>query len=158
MTVEVRRSGLAVRSRHGFSDLSKASESALKTESVLLFGGAEEERRLFVKLGAPHRRGRDLEVPVTLGVPFESLAMTPMGKGYMAEVPLGLAAMDEKGGRSNLRTRLKVAVATLPKAGNYVRFQTVVRLRDIGQKLVFTVPDAQTGRAIWGDAKVERHP
>jgi len=157
VTVEVRRPSLAVRSRHGFSDLSKASESALKTESVLLFGGAEQERRLFVKLGAPHRRGRELEVPVTLGVPFEALTMLPMGKGYMAEVPLGLAAKDEKGGRSNLRTRLKVAVAALPKAGNYVRFQTVVRLRDIGQKLVFTVPDSQTGRAIWGDAKVERH-
>lgn len=156
VTVKVRGNGLAVRSRHGFSDLSKASEAALRTESVLLFGGSELERRLFVKLGTPHRRGRELEVPVTLGVPFEALAMTPRGKGYMAEVPLSLAAMDEKGGRSKLRTRLKVAVAMLPKAGNYVRFQTVVRLSDMGQRLVFTVPDSQTGRSIWGDANLER--
>jgi VWFA-related protein len=156
VAVKVQGRWLAVRSRHGFSDLSKASEAALKTESVLLFGGAEQERRLFVKLGAPHRRGRELEVPVTLGVPFEALAMTPWRKGYMAEVSLSLAAIDEKGGRSRLRTRLKVAVAALPKAGNYVRFQTVVRLSDLGQRLVFTVPDSQTGRSIWGDANVER--
>jgi len=156
VAVRMQGRGFEVRSRHGFSDLSKASEAALRTESVLLFGGAEPEKRLFVKLGAPHRRGRDLEVPVTLGVPFEALAMTPRGKGYLAEIPLSLAAMDEKGGRSNLRTRLKVAVATLPGAGNYVRFQTVVRLSDMGQRLVFTVPDSQTGRSIWGDANLER--
>jgi VWFA-related protein len=157
VSVKMQGRGLEVRSRQGFSDLSKASEAALRTESVLLFGGAEPEKRLFVKLGAPHRRGRDLEVPVTLGVPFEALAMTPRGKGYLAEIPLSLAAMDEKGGRSNLRTHLKVAVAMLPKAGNYVRFQTVVRLSDMGQRLVFTVPDSQTGRSIWGDANLERH-
>ncbi|HSS48785.1 MAG TPA: VWA domain-containing protein [Thermoanaerobaculia bacterium] len=156
VTVTVQGRWLEVRSRHGFSDLSKSSEAALRTESVLLFGGTQQERRLFVKLGAPHRRGRELEVPVTLGVPFEALAMAPRGKGYMAEVPLSLAAMDEKGGRSNLRTRLKVAVGTLPKAGNYVRFQTVIRLSDLGQRLVFTVPDSQTGRSIWGDANIER--
>jgi VWFA-related protein len=156
VTVKMQRSGLEVRSRQGFSDLSKESEAALRTESILLFGGAEPERRLFVKLGAPHRRGRDLEVPVTLGVPFEALAMKPRGKGYLAEIPLSLAAMDEKGGRSNLRAHLKVAVATLPGPGNYVRFQTVVRLSNMGQRLVFTVPDAQSGRSIWGDVNLER--
>jgi VWFA-related protein len=157
VTVKVQGRTLEVRSRHGFSDLSKSSEAALRTESVLLFGGGEPEKRLFVKLGAPQRRGRELEVPVTLGVPFEALAMTPRGTGYMAEIPLSLAAMDEKGGRSNLRTRLKVAVATLPAAGNYVRFQTVVRLSNVAQRLVFTVPDAQTGRSIWGDVNLVRH-
>jgi hypothetical protein len=157
VTVKMQGRGLEVRSRHGFSDLSKASEASLRTESVLLFGGAEPEKRLFVKLGAPHRRGRDLEVPVTLGVPFEALTMTPRGKGYLAEIPLSLAALDEKGGRANLRTHLKVAVATLPAAGNYVRFQTVVRLNDMGQRLVFTVPDSQSGRSIWGDANLARH-
>ncbi len=156
VTVTMQARGFEVRSRHGFSDLSKASEAALRTESVLLFGGAEPEKRLFVKLGAPHRRGRELEVPVTLGVPFESLTMAPRGKGYMAEIPLSLAAIDEKGGRSNLRTHLKVAVATLPGAGNYVRFQTVVRLSDMGQRLVFTVADSQTGRSVWGDANLAR--
>ncbi len=156
VTVEVRRPGLSVRSRHGFSDLSKKSESALKTEGVLLFGGAAPERRLFVKLGAPHRKGRELDVPVTLGVPFEVLALTPQGKGYLAEVPLALAAMDEQGGRSDLRIRLKVALPTLPQAGNYVRFQTVVHLRNLGQRLVFTAPEPASGGTVWGEVSLVR--
>jgi len=156
VTIETRRPGLAVRSRLGFSDLSKASERALKAESVLLFGGAAQDRRLFVKLGAPRRHGRDLEVPVLLGVPFEALSLTPQGKGYLADIPMALAAMDEKGGRSDLRTRLKVAIPILPQAGNYVRFQTVVLLRNIGQKLVFTVPDQASGGTVWGEANLTR--
>ena len=158
VTIEVRRPGLTVRSRHGFSDLSKASETALKTEGVLLFGGKEEERRLFVKLGSPRRKGRELAVPVTLGVPFEALTMTPQEKGYRGEVFLALAAMDEKGGRADMRAHLKIAVPTLPQAGNYVRFQTVVRVRNIDQRLVFTVPDPASGRTVWGEANLTRSP
>jgi hypothetical protein len=65
--------------------------------------------------------------------------------------------MDEKGGRSTLRSHLKVSIATLPAIGNYVKFQTVVRLSDMAQRLVFTIPDAQTGRSIWGDVNLVRH-
>ena len=53
-----RRAGLKVRSRGGFSDLSKRTENAMKAESVLLFGGAEQDRRLIVRLGAPKPAGR----------------------------------------------------------------------------------------------------
>ena len=156
VVVTVGGSGLAVRARHGFSDLSKASEAALRTESVLLFGGGEPDKRLVVQLGTPKRDGREVEVPITLGVPFESLVMRPGGVGYVAEVPLSLAAIDEKGGRTSLRTRLKVTMATLPTAGNYVRFQTNIRLNNVAQRLVFTVPDQQTGKSIWGDVNIER--
>jgi VWFA-related protein len=153
VTVEVRRPDLKVRSRSGFSDLSRRTEAAMKAESVLLFGGAAEERRLIVKLGEARRKGRDFEVPVILGVPVEALALTPDGKGYLADVPLAVAAMDGKGGRADLpASRLKVAITALPKAGTYARFQTVVRLRDAGQRLVFTVPDPVSGRPLWGEA------
>ena len=158
VSVTVAGSGLAVRSRHGFSDLSKSSEAALRTESVLLFGGAEAEKQLFVTLGRPQREGKEMEVPVTLGVPFESLTMTPKEGGYVAEIPLSLAALDEKGERASLRTHLRVAVATLPAAGNYVRFQTSVRLKNLAQRLVLTVPDARTGRSIWGAVDLRRRP
>ena len=94
-------------------------------------------------------------MPVTLGVPVEALALTPQGKGYLAEVPLAVAAMDEKGGRADLpASHLKVVVTTLPKTGTYARFQTVVRLREAGQRLVFTVPDPVSGQALWGEAEV----
>jgi VWFA-related protein len=156
VTVTAAGSGLAVRSRYGFSALSKPAVAALHTESLLLFGGAPSEKRLFVKLGPPRPQGKEVAVPVLLGVPFEALTLTPRGKGYVAELPLSLSALDEKGGRSSLHTRLEVALPTLPVAGNYVRFQTVIRLSNLGQRLVFTVPDEQNGRSLWGEASFDR--
>jgi hypothetical protein len=155
LTVETRRAGLKVRTRGGFSDLSKRTESAMKAESALLFGGAERDRRLIVRLGEPKRAGRGrLEIPVTLGVPVESLALTPKGAGYIAETPLAVVAMDGKGGRADLPgSRLSVALTGAPKAGTYARFQTVVRVSDAGQRLVFSVQDPVAGTAIWGEVE-----
>lgn len=154
VAVEVRRPGLAVRSRSGFSDLSRHTRTAQKAESVLLFGGARDDRRLIVQLGEPTRFGREVEVPVTIGVPVEALALTPRGKGYLAQVPLAIATEDRKGGRSDLRgIQLKVVVAAVPQAGTYARFQTTVRLSNLEQRLVFSVPDPVSGHAMWGDAQ-----
>ena len=94
---------------------------------------------------------------MTLGVPVEALALTPDGKGYLAEIPLAIATKDGNGGRADLpASHLKVVVTTLPRTGTYARFQTVVRLRQAGQTLVFTVPDPVSGQAIWGQAEVGR--
>jgi VWFA-related protein len=154
LTVEVRRPGLQVRSKGGFSDLSHRTEAAMKAESVLLFGGAADDHRLLVELGKPERKGGAFEVPVTLGVPVEALALTPKGKGYVALVPLAVATEEKDGRRSNLSgPTLQVAVETLPKPGTFARFHTVVRLRDPQQRVIFTIHDASTGQALWGDGQ-----
>ncbi len=157
--VEVRRPDLKVRARSSFSDLSRKTEVAQKAESVLLFGGAGEERRVRVELGQAQpvgRKGREVNVQVTLGVPVEALALTPAdGGGYVAEVPLGIAAVDEKGGRSELpSSRLRIAVQKAPPAGGYARFRTVLKLRHVAQRLVFTVPDTVNGKILWGEAEL----
>src|SRR3954469_4437002 len=59
VTVEVRKPELTVRARNGFTDLSKKTETAMKAESVLMFGGTADDRRLIVQLGEPRRRGLD---------------------------------------------------------------------------------------------------
>jgi len=155
VTVEVRKPGLAVRSRSGFADLSHQTEAAMKAESVLLFGGATDDRRLIVQLGEPKRDGGAFEVPVTLGVPVEALALTPKGKGYLAVVPLAVSTEEADGRRANLSgPQLKVQIAALPQAGTYARFQTVVRLRDPKQRLIFSVHDPVSGHALWGQAQL----
>ncbi|HSN88209.1 MAG TPA: VWA domain-containing protein [Thermoanaerobaculia bacterium] len=156
--IEVRRAGFKTRSRAGFSDLSRQAEAKMKAESALLFGAPEEEKRLIVQLGEPKKAGRrQIEVPVTVGVPVSSLALTPEGDGYIAEAPLAVAALDSKGGRSELPTsKLRVRVKVLPQGGGYARFQTVVKLRDTEQRLVFTVHDPVNGTVLWGEATV--HP
>ena len=156
--IEVRRAGFRTRSRAGFSDLSRQTEAKMKAESALLFGAQEEERKLIVQLGTPKKSGRrQIEVPVTVGVPVSSLALTPEGDGYIAEAPLAVAAVDSKGGRSELPTsKLRVLVKEVPQGGGYARFQTLVKLRDTEQRLVFTVHDPVNGTVLWGEATV--HP
>src|SRR6185369_13070920 len=43
--VSLKRAGLTVRSRSGFTDLAPRTESAMRAESALLLGGAAEDRR-----------------------------------------------------------------------------------------------------------------
>ena len=152
--VEAKRPGVILRARSSFSDLSRRVENALQAESVLLFGGAPDRGKLLIELGEARPAGRKMvEVPVTLGVPVESLVLSPSDDGgYIAEIPLAIVASDEKGGRSDLPTaRLRVALREVPSGRGYARFRTTVKLRRIPQKLIFTVQDVGQGGALWGE-------
>jgi VWFA-related protein len=156
--VESRRSDVSIRARSGFPDLSRKTENLMKAESVLLFGGNENDRRLKVLLGQMKPLGRkEIEIPVTVGVPVEALALTPSGQGYIAEAPLAVASLDAQGGRADIPTaKLRVAVKEPPRAGGFARFETKLRLRRADQRLVFTVRDEVNGSTIWQE--VDLHP
>ena len=65
-----------------------------------------------------------------------------------------MAVEDKNGGRADLPgMRLKVVLETLPQAGTYARFQTVLQLRNLEQRLVFTVHDPASGQTLWGQAE-----
>ncbi|HWN41755.1 MAG TPA: VWA domain-containing protein, partial [Thermoanaerobaculia bacterium] len=149
--VESKRPGVTVRARTGFPDLSKRTENARKAESVLLFGGDKVDRRLTILLGKTKPRGRrEVELPITLGVPVEALALTPSGRGYVAEAPLAVVALDDQGGRTEIPlAKLRVAIKKVPEAGGLARFQTTLRLRRAPQRLVFTVRDEVNGGTMW---------
>ncbi|MFL6289870.1 MAG: VWA domain-containing protein, partial [Thermoanaerobaculia bacterium] len=153
--VESKRPGVTVRARTGFPDLSKKTENARKAESVLLFGGDKDDRRLKVLLGEAKPLGRrEVELPVTLGVPVEALALTPSGRGYIAEAPLAVVALDDQGGRTEIPlAKLRVAIKKVPQAGGLARFQTTLRLRRAPQRLVFTVRDEVNGGTMWQEVE-----
>jgi VWFA-related protein len=155
--IESRRSGVQIRSRSGFPDLSRKTENMMKAESVLLFGGNENDRRLKVLIGRMKPVGRkEIEIPVTVGVPVEALALTPSGKGYIAEAPLAVAALDEKGGRAEIPTaKLRVAVKEPFRAGGFARFETTLRLNRVHQRLVFTVRDEVSGNTLWQEVDLQ---
>jgi VWFA-related protein len=157
VTVEMRRDGLKTRARSTFSDLSRQTANAMKSESVLLFGGQPEHKKLIVQLGEPKafgRKAKEVDLVVTLGVPMDALALAPEGNGYRAQTPLAVAALDADGGRADLPgSTLRVLIQELPKGGGYARFQTRLRLRNTPQRLVFTVHDPVHGAALWGEAE-----
>lgn len=155
--VEARRSDVTIRSRSSFPDLSRKTENLMKAESVLLFGGNENDRRLKILIGqmTPLNR-KEIEIPVTVGVPVEALALTPSGKGYIAEAPLAVAALDGQGGRAEIPTaKLRVAVKEPFRAGGFARFQTTLRLSRSQQRLVFTVRDEVNGNTIWQEVDLQ---
>lgn len=150
-----KRKDVEVRARTSFPDLSRKTDNLMKAESVLLFGGVEHDRKLRVILGDAKPLGRkEVELAVTVGVPVEALALSPSGKGYVAEAPLAVAALDAQGGRADIPTaRLRVAVKEVPRAGGYARFQTKLRLRQEQQRLVFTVRDEVNGNTLWQEVE-----
>lgn len=159
LEVEVRRPGLKARSRRGFSDVSQRTEATLRAESVLLFGGNREEKRIQVEVGEARpvgRGGRQVEVDFVFGVPVKALAFRPVtkGSGYVAEVPVVISSLDEKGRRAELpNLRMLVPVEEVPVVG-FARCKATLKLRQAPQRLVFTVPDAVRGTIVWGEAQL----
>lgn len=164
IVVEPLRPGLQVRTRLGFVDTSVHTQVALQARRLLLFDGANEDKRLIVELGAEDRapgepagrKAKTIKVPLTLGVPVESLLLRPEGTGYVAELPLAIKAEDTKLRQSDLPPlRLRVLLSQKPKGGTFARFHTVLELRNVAQRLVFTVQDPFSGHPVWGQASIQ---
>ena len=134
--LQVRRPGLGVRARGGFSDLSPVTLAGMETEGLLRFGrGAGSSGRLRVEMGEARPAGwRTVEVPVTLTLPAPA---------EEAELVLSVGALDRFGASSELpRIPFKVS----PSEGAPARSVVTLRLRNVQQKLVFHVRDPRTGR------------
>jgi VWFA-related protein len=153
--VSLKRAGLTVRSRSGFTDLAPRTESAMRAESALLLGGAAEDRRLRLEVGPPKRSFGTFEVAVTLAVPVSALTLTPQGRGYLAEANLSFAVEDEAGGRSAVsEIPLRLRLPAAPVAGSYARYRTKVKLRRTGQTLVALLRDRESGATLWDEMAV----
>jgi hypothetical protein len=119
--------------------------------------GGAVPRRLFVRLGeprpAPLSEVCEVEVPVTLGVPLASLALAPVGSGFVAGSPLTIRWVDDQGSSTHLPdSHLTLVLRTLPGAATFARFQTVVRVPGAGRALRFSVLHAGSGLATSGEA------
>ncbi len=154
--VEVRQRGLAVRSRNGYSDLTREADRALQMDSRLVFGGVLRERRLLVQVGAPRLLDRrTMEVTVTLQVPADVLPPSTTGGRYTAELPLRIAAVDDRHNRLELEPlKLRVDLDQAPPASGYARFQTTLKLPRRNSTLRFAVHDPIGDKLVWGETEV----
>jgi VWFA-related protein len=146
--LKVRRPGLDVRARSGFSDLSPATLAEMETEGLLQFGVGDSqpaETRLQVEMGEPRQAGwRTIEVPVTLVLPASVLE-----GGKETEMVLSVGALDRFGARSELpRISFKVSPSEGAEPGARIRSEVTLRLRKAEQRLVFHVRDPRTGNQL----------
>lgn len=164
--VEVTRPGLRVRSRDNYFDLSRKTEVSMMVESALLFGNPPGAASMPMQVGRPVPAGRkEMEVPVTLAIPLSSMTLVPFEGKYVAELELRVSALDDKGNRAEVPVipiRL-TSEQEPPKDGTgqpagHVRYETRLKLRRTGHRLVLAVFDPLSGKITTAEADVAPPP
>jgi VWFA-related protein len=145
--VEVVREGLdgvRVRHRRDFRDLSRRAQRALEVEAALLLG---EGGDLEVRFGEVAKGGRGaVELPVILTIPMDWVTMVPTGKGrYTGELELRVAALDARGGRSEIPAIPIQLSGGEPPPGSHATYETAIRLRRAEQRVVLYLYDTVSG-------------
>jgi len=154
--VAVRRDGLKLRSRAGYVDMSRQTEVGMAVESVLLFGSGPGARPLPIRFGRPERTSMNvMKVPLDIAVPLDGLTLLPVEGGFATDLELRIAALDERGGRSEIPViPMQLKVAEPPAPGQFVTYQTVVELRRVTNQLVVAVYDPVNGTIYSASAEV----
>ena len=146
--LEMRRPSLEVRTRSGYRDLSLDEEVTMQVASALLFGYPAHSDQLAVEIGTSRRQNRKtMLVPVTVRVPASAVAFLPTRDGeYTAELEIRIAALDERGDRSEVTTLpWRVTRAQLPGVNDSIEHTTSLRMRRQPHDLVVAVYDTKTG-------------
>jgi VWFA-related protein len=149
--------GLAVRSRTGFLDLSRKAENSLIVESAMMFGNSPDVIPMPVKLGSPVASGRrEMEVPITLGIPADALTFVPVNGKNTAEVELRVLAVDSGGNRAPVPIiPVTLTAAEAPKPGTMVRYDTRLKLRKMPHHLTLAIFDPLSGKILTAQADVQ---
>lgn len=148
--VEVRREGLSVRSRAGYLDSSRTREVSMVVESALMFGSGPQLKPLDLRVSPPAKAsGGTMKVDVELSVPVAELTLLPVGETRVAELELRVAAVDERGGRSEIPVLpVRLAVTTAPAPGQLARYRTTLELRRVRNRVAVALYDPAAG-TIW---------
>ncbi len=145
--LQVLREGLEVRSRSGYLDSSQRREVSMAVESVLLFGSGPNVRPLPIQVGRPKRVSAGvMRVDLAFAIPLDGLTLVPAGGGYATQLELRVAALDERGGRSEIPVvPIRLDFAERPAPGRYARYETAVELRRVRNQVVVAVYDPASG-------------
>ncbi|HEX4963598.1 MAG TPA: VWA domain-containing protein [Thermoanaerobaculia bacterium] len=139
--VEVRRPGLAVRSRSGFSDLSRETEAQVQAESRLLYGSTGADRPLLVTPGALRRLSMlKQELPVTVEVPADALVPQVEEGTWTLTGTLSIVVLDKNGENPRWQTLpVRFSANRLPPAGAKSSLQARLKLPRSARKVIFAL-------------------
>ncbi len=128
----------------------------MMVESVLLFGDRPGVQPLPVEIGGASRAGAStIKVPVTLKIPLEGLTVLPKDGQYVADIELRIAALDDRGGRSEIPViPVQLSMPRMPPAGAYASYSTTLQLRRAKNQLVLAVSDPIGGAIYSARAEV----
>jgi VWFA-related protein len=148
--VAVNHPGFNVRYREDFLDLSRKAEISMQVESAMVFGNAPDSAPLAIRLGQAVASGRrEMDLPITLGIPAEAITFVPVNGKYTAEVELRVSAVDASGSRAPVPViPLTITTETQPKPGSAVKYETKIRLRRLPHHLTLAIFDPQSGKIL----------
>jgi VWFA-related protein len=155
--LEARRSGLTVRTRSGFLDLSRKAEVSMAVESALLLGSPPGALRMPLTVGEVVRSKQgELEIPVTLSLPVDLMTVVPDGKRFTARLELRFAASDASGDTADV----PIVPVTLtsdhqPAPGKLVKYETKVKLRGKADHMVVAAYDPLSGKIATAETDVK---
>jgi VWFA-related protein len=157
VALQVLTKGLQVRTRSGFLDLSRKAENSLIVESAMLFGNSPDVVPIAIKLGEPVASGRrEMEVPVSLAIPVDAITFVPVNGKQTAELELRVAALDSSGNRAPVPVvPVTLTANEAPKPGNFVRYDTRVKLKKLPHHLTLAVFDPLSGKILTAQADVK---
>ncbi len=149
--VKVRRKGLKVRSRDGYSDLSRGSEITMLVESAQLFDlPLLGETALGVSFGEPAAGGfHKALLPVRLEIPLDYVTLSDDGEAVGAELELRVAATDDDGDRAEVAVVPIRVTGTQPAgAGQIAVLETELKLRRQPHRLLISLYDPTSGNML----------
>lgn len=154
--VATRVAGLEVRNRDGYVDFSRRRETSMAVESVLLFGDAPGAGALPLEVGNPVRAsGNTMNVPIKVRIPLDRLTVLPSGGRFVAAVELRAAALDDKGGRSEVPiVPVQLELPGEPPPGAFTTYSLTLQLRRAKNQIVVAVSDPVSGAIFSGRAEV----
>ncbi len=145
--LEVLRQGLKVRARSGYLDSSRSREVSMAVESVLLFGSGPDVKPLPVRVGEPKRKSTSvMTVDFELAISLDGLTLLPVDGGFATELELRVAALDDRGGRSDIPVvPVRLEMPSKPPAGQFVSYRTTLELRRVRNQVVIALYDPVSG-------------
>ena len=147
--LEVLRPGLKVRHRRGYEDMSRQKEVNFIVEGALLFGQLPGRAEFKAEVGTPRRDGRRLLVPLHLLVPLDEITVIPYEDRYVARLELRVAALDQRGNRSELAViPITLQSASPATPGQTVVQQVTARVRKKKQDLIVSLHDPVSGTTL----------
>lgn len=154
--VEARRKGLKIRTRQGFSDLSRATEVNMMVESALMFGDPPTAEPLKIEVSRGQKAGfGKRDVPLKVHIPLSALTFLPSGDSVVADAELRVAVLDEDGNNSEIPVvPVQITGKTAPLQGVTKLFETKLRMRTKRHQLVVSIYDKISGKILSAKAEI----
>lgn len=158
LEVRVKKPGLKVRSRKQYSDLSRKTEVDQELESRLLFSRTRERQDFTVVTSEPQVKRNEMTLPVSFRIPLDLVVFLPKGKAFAADLELRIAALDERGQRSNIPSIAIPLEGPKPQPGQYATYETQLRLRKESRRFVLGLYDKRGDRLLVSTVDLDQQP